>query len=319
MTDDNQPQTAEEFIDLLSEKDDVILTLTARLEETADQLDRLQRMGVDRLHGGESSGGGAEQRALNARLGAMLDLAEDIQPAEKLDRIEQGIDSILRLLEQRTSFSGEPARETAAPIAKKSNDVAKPNAQGNSSADPADEDFWEQTKKRLMGQAPESGPADSIHDSTPAPPASRHVEPRPEANTAAETVTPLVDPPAQIEPEATPEQLLKGIEERDRYIQYMISRLRQAEQTCFPQDWELLAAAPEELRAAVQDLRGKLQSQLRKAELANAIERAALGRERAKLFQVKQQLEQQIRKLGKGGSSETPNVTDRLKALLGRS
>jgi len=318
MTDDDQPQTAEEFIDLLSEKDDVILTLTARLEETADQLDRLQRMGVDRLHGGESSGGGAEQRALNARLGAMLDLAEDIQPAETLDRIEQGVDSILRLLEQRTSFGGEPARETAPPIAKKSKDAAKPNAQVSGSSDPVDDDFWEQTKKRLMGQAPESEPADSIHDTAPAPPNSKSFEIKAAACAAIETATPPVDPPAQIEPDATPEQLLKGIEERDRYIQYMIGRLRQAEQTCFPQDWELLSAAPEELRAAVEDLRGKLQNQLRKAELANAIERAALGRERAKLFQVKQQLEQQIRKLGKGGSSETPNVTDRLKALLGR-
>ena len=35
-------QNGEEFLDLLAEKDEMIQALTARLEETADQLDRLR-------------------------------------------------------------------------------------------------------------------------------------------------------------------------------------------------------------------------------------------------------------------------------------
>ncbi|MBT5020212.1 MAG: hypothetical protein HON04_15885, partial [Planctomicrobium sp.] len=73
--------------------------------------------------------------------------------------------------------------------------------------------------------------------------------------------------------------------------------------------------APEKLVQELLDLKIKLEDHLRQSEIATSLERASLTRERSKLFQVKQYLAQEVKRLGeetqanategKGGNAES--------------
>src|SRR5262249_9373824 len=92
---DGFPMTTEQISSLesqLREKEQLVTALTERLEQAADQLDRIRRNGGDRvLRGG---GGGLppelieEQRALTTALQHAVEQWEAAQPGAALGRIE---------------------------------------------------------------------------------------------------------------------------------------------------------------------------------------------------------------------------------------
>lgn len=288
----------------------MIQTLTSRLEEIAEKYDRLQRMGT---RPGERSGPAAGISAddLNSKLDEMLGMFGPAHPGEQLQRIEDRLGSLYELLEKAPPAAGRAGGHVSQskPAAPPPAAAAPPPA----SAKPAEaggggkEDFWEAAKARLMGA---TGGSDAPKQDVPAAssgPSSAPLMPAaatPSQPVAAEQDLESVDeapPPKPVGPEATVAELLAAVDERDKYITYMISRARRAEQVLYPNDWEALAEAPEDLKAAVLDLRDKLEQHLKESELSNSLERAALGRERAMLFKIKQQLEKQVRRLGLPG------------------
>lgn len=285
--------TAENLDTDLQARDEIIAALTAQLEETVEKLDRLQRSSGDRPHGGHSNST-AHSSELIGRLEEALDVWNEQQPAERLARIEEGIEQILSCL-----ASGE-------------NDHPEVNAQ----------DYWQAAKAKLLGEEVDSATRIENEDHSIEAPPRKAVPPAEVESTlshSAEETLPEILPEAP-EPQPVPEgadadQLWEGIEARETYIRYLISRVRYAESRYVqPVPWEELSQSPEELKRRLLELEGQLTAQLKQAEISNSLERAALTRERSKLYQVKQQLEKQVHQLKVTSSAlpvEEPQGTER--------
>ena len=304
----------EQLQDELDQKEELILALTERLRESADQLDRIQRTG-GAIRGGADSGGSSElQSKIASQIGEALREWDALDPGGRFDRIENGIEQILNSLDNFQYQAG-------------------PATSGGSTEDKEEDaglSYWEAAKARLMGDESEEAaaapsatppPRDSQQQSS-APPGTASVgatqsEPEPE------TVS-IPEPPAPepVEAETDPTILLEAVTTRDRYIEYLTARLRaEQDRVSGKVDWARLSESPEELRTEVESLKARLQEQLKMAEVSNALERATLARERSKLFQVKQQLERQVQRLAANDSAseaktEEPSKADKRWARL---
>lgn len=284
----NQIEMLQEELD---QKEELILALTERLRESADQLDRIQRTGGAIRGGTESAGSSELQTKIASQIGEALREWDALDPVTRFDRLESGIDQILNALEnvQFQAASG-----------------------GAEQSDKKEEDglsYWEQAKARLMGDEPEESASSSSapapvtksqgNDGKSASTSNAQSQPEPEAVS-------IPEPPAPepIEAGADATILMEAVTTRDRYIEYLTARLRaEQDRVSGKVDWNRLADVPEELRSEVESLRSRLQEQLKMAEVSNALERATLARERSKLFQVKQQLERQVQRLAANGEA----------------
>lgn len=273
----------------LQNKDEIIEALTRQLEGTADQLDRLKRSGVKEQSGGRAAGGLASQ------VQVALEAFDELNPADHFERIESGIQQILQLI-SNGQFEFSEGEGTAG-----SDDEAGEEAQSR---------FWEETKARLLGGGEEPEPSQK-EESSPPPVDSDSVE-MDEENQAEELpeIPPIPDLPMPVESLSDLVQLEEGITQRDSYISYLIARLRHAESLKYPEtDWDLIDV-PEELLEEVENLKRQLEDHLRQAELAAALERASLTRERSKLFQIKQYLSEEVKRLGAISDADRKRESD---------
>lgn len=279
----------------LEEKDRLIAALTAQLERTVNQLDRLRRSGADRpgsLQADEP--GNPEQQALISRLGDALDEWSEFHPADRILRIEDGVEQILKLLADR---------ERAPPRVEPPTRAEAPPERKQKAADP---DFWEAAKARLLSESPPPSEPSAV------PPSAATVafDATAEQESFVACPVPLIDPPEPVDNNADKDALRSAVETRDAYIHYLLNRLQALESQSTPVPWQDLAAAPQELARRLQELEATLREQLKQAEIANSLERAALTRERAKLAQVKQNLESQIRKLAHARPAPPPPAAE---------
>jgi len=254
----------------LAQRNDLIAALTAQLEKAVNQLDRLRRAGADRAPSAPARPG--ESSELASRLTSVLDDWSEFQPSLRIERIEHGIERILEMLdEQRISAA-------------------------TASAPPAPQDYWEQAKTRLLAENPPEG------NSPPVTAAAAMVEPpriEPDSFPAALDELPSPVPgPAPVPADAPPETLWDAIETRDQYIQYLITRMRTIEsQKYLTGPVEQLFEKSGEQGKELQALDLLLRERLRQAEIAHSLERAVLARERAKLSQVRQHLEAELKRM----------------------
>jgi hypothetical protein len=278
----------------LDAKDQLVRALTDRLEEAAEQLDRVHRTGGDK--GSRSSGpSDAAGHSLLEKLGKSLELWEDAQPREAFERIEQRLDELREMLQ-----GAVVARPDEPPAPRKKDALSS----------------WEKMKAELMGEsAPPAVPATAgSHSAKPTAPPSETVEaaqaPRSSAGTSAksspagdgEPPRPLTEfqlpEPVDLELASRPD-LVEAIEIRDQYIGELTRRLRSAEsRTHQPIDWEALSKAPDDLRATLQHLESELTDKLRIAEVDLSLERARLSRVetriRATQLQIEKKLQQSV-------------------------
>jgi len=293
----------------LEQKEELISALTDRLSETADQLDRMRRSGGSSRTGG--TGVPAElvdkQTQLTDQLESALTSWDESLPIERMDRMQESLDEILSKIQHGVAVSHSENGTTAnADTAEVENKSTEDDSVASEPETPMD--FWEAAKARMMADEPGTDANASKPAEAPKPvEADTPVEPESEEKSeSAEAVEELPIPqvseppvPEDYSEDAERESLLDALKERDKYIQYVISRLRTEQKECRGKiPWTELLEQPTDLTAAVEELQQQLNEQLKNAEIANSLERAAMGRERAKLFQVKQHLEQQIRRLG---------------------
>ena len=283
----------------LEEKNELVQALTSQLEKTVNQLDRLRRSGADRVVPGASSGGSMPE--IVGRLTGALDEWDEVQPGERIVRIEEGVAKILEML-----ASGEYS--------------ASANNSSHASAAPRN-DFWEQAKARILGDEPEASiepvelsEPESVDAATVEPldePAAEEAQFEEEPAEAPIADEPMPDPPLAVGPDANADELWKAIDSRDQYIIYLTSRLRSLEARKIPPvDWDKLNSAPQETAIYLQSLESTLREQLKQAEIGLAIERAGLARERAKLMQIKESLDARIRRMG-GAAPTSPEEETR--------
>jgi len=291
----------------LQEKNQLVTALTQRLEQAAEQLDRLKRNGGDRPGRG---GGGLppelveEQKNLVEDLNRVVEQWENMQAGATLGRIEIQVTEVRDLISGQIANGGFQAG--AAP--------AEPNMFGGSpevDSQPATSDngnsgLLDALKAGLLNEADNGEETPTAETNEAAP--SFGADFGSESSPPLEEIDP-VDPPAEIELDsADADTLRQAVEERDSYILHLIQRLKAAESNRFPPvNWEALENAPEELKTRLQDLEAQLDRSLRMAEVEQSLERARLGREAIRIDQLEQHLEKEKKRLNLGGASDDGN------------
>jgi hypothetical protein len=310
-TDISLSETAAEQIatlmDQVRSKDALVMQLTERLEQAAEQLDRLHRSGADKRHGG---GGGGGSRELVEQTGALTTRVEEAleawnQTGPQFDYICQRLDEIAGSMQgghapaKGSSKSSAPSQSSA---------PATPAAGGPGGS------FWEKMKSNMMDGSPAPAPAQSspAYSSAPANTPSQEASDTGTAPAVDEVVARISAPaPVIVDVEtASIEDLREAVTTRDNYITALISELRTAEPfPTLPADLKNSGIAPEELLASVLDLESRLKTKVLREELDLSLERARIARERSKLEQVKAQLESQIKRLSGAAATESQGST----------
>ena len=272
----------------LREKEQVIEALTERLEQAAEQLDRIRRTGGDR--GARIGGGGIpaemveQQRTLTEELQQALQQWEAMQAAATLGRIEIQLTELRDLVAERltpdhANAPGSHPRE--------------PRRQRQSSPQPVAYSAgggYERLKAELLGDSEEAPTEAERHDRAP----GAVTEPDGQLEEAPQPVDRSV---------SDPEVLHDAIEARDGYIACLIRRLRSAEaRSAGPVDWSALADVPDELRERLEQLSRSLDERLRMAEVELSLERARLSREESRLRISEQLIEKEKRRLAQQGA-----------------
>lgn len=309
-TDISLSETAAEQIatlmDQVRSKDALVMQLTERLEQAAEQLDRLHRSGADKRHGG---GGGGGSRELVEQTGALTTRVEEAleawnQTGPQFDYICQRLDEIAGAMQGGHA----PAKgNSKAPSSSSAPGPAAPAAGGPGGS------FWEKMKSSMMDGSPApTAPSAPAHSSAPANIPTQEASETGTAPAVDEVVARISAPaPVIIDVEtASIEDLREAVTTRDNYITALISELRTAEPfPTLPADLKDSGIAPEELLASVLDLESRLKTKVLREELDLSLERARIARERSKLEQVKTQLESQIKRLSGAAAPESQSST----------
>jgi len=316
------PDTEQEYAHLnvedlqarLADRERLVEELTSRLEQAAEQLDRLKRTGADR--GGRAPAGPLppelieQQQSLTEELQAAVQSWEDMQPAALLSRIEEQLADLHTAIMDRSAdmpaaVSDPGDRPESSPAAETPPSEKPPSGLSTyeafkagliSSADLGDVTSSAESRKSVPATDETSSEEDSAAESAD----DRHAA---DADTAtwkpAEDIPP-VKPPEDIDrDDADRNELLRALDQRDAYITYLIRRLRAAEAA--PRLADHLSDAehvPQELVESLKSYEHQLEETLRMAEVETSLERARLGREAAQLELQKQQLEREMKRLG---------------------
>ncbi len=289
----------QELEDALRERDLVVQMLTQRLEQAADQLDRLQRNGADR-RGSGAMGFPPEliesQQTLLEQMTRVLGEWEEIQAGPMLCRIDTQIGELKDLV---ASGSVSPATSlTSGQAAGKA--AARPAAKANSSA-PLDSG-WEAIKAAMMAGEPVvdfTAPLNSKPTAAPTSTEEIAAQHGHGASAVLEPPQPIPDPPPFVDiSAATIDELRDAVQSRDDFISMLIRRMVAMDQSTRVPDWEQLNQAPTELRQELEELRRQLQQKLRIAEVDLSLQRARLAREDAKLQVKAEHVARQMRQMG---------------------
>jgi len=305
----------------LADREQLVEELTSRLEQAAEQLDRLRRSGADR--GGRVIQGGLpdelvqQQRELTEELQAAVQQWCDMQPTALLSRVEMQV-SELRDLVADGATTRPAVTEFVQPAAQEEIKDAQPPAESAARREPA----GSQNSGLSSYEAFKAGLLDGGASEPASPPPAAEFTPDPEPDDAtsgggpahsAETTSessesgresppeiPVVEPPAPIDLDsATPEELRAAVDSRDSYIVYLNRRLRATEtSTRLAGNWSELEGVPDELRSRLEDYEQQLQQSLREAELETSLERARLGRGAQRLELLENQLRKRALQLG---------------------
>lgn len=301
--------------DTLKERDQVVQMLTQRLEQAADQLDRLQRTGAGR-GGAVAIGVPPElietQQTMAEQLSQLLGQWEELEAAQTLTRIESRLTALQELVAAGSlSFhhGGSQASTASASSNKTEAEVSASKALANAKASqtnvPGDvSSAWEKIKSAML--AGESGTeaiaaASAAHDAGNSN-SGEAAEPLPVTTAAGKphaVPEPLPEPPPPVDLDhADRPQLCDAIRSRDEFISLLLRRLSAPDaSTEFP-DWDKLNQVPEELQRELLSLRNRLQEKLRVAEVDLSLQRAKLAREEARLSLKADQIGRQMRQLG---------------------
>lgn len=310
-----------ELEDALHERDMVVQMLTQRLEQAADQLDRLQRTGSDR-RGGSMAGIPTElmegQQTLLEQMNRMLGEWEEIQAGPMLSRIESQISELKDLVSAGPATSRvdssrsdiirskEAARDKADSA---SSSVNRPGTRRVEDLIAAKSSDWEVIKAAMLAnedlsaplknQKPEPSPTALTASEPAASPPPAESESIFSESALNDLPAPLPEPPPFVDVDQAPIEVLReAVQLRDEYISMLTRRIvAQDESTRLP-NWEVLSHVPSELRYELENLRQQLQQKLRIAEIDLSLQRARLAREDAKLQTKADHVARQMRQMG---------------------
>jgi hypothetical protein len=309
----------------LAEREQLVAALTERLEQAAEQLDRLHRTGADRSLRAGIPGVPAEliaqQQKLVEDLQRAVDQWEAMQPGAFFGRLETQLGQIHELVLQSDRQGNEQGSGSAFNF--------EPGRSGGISSGHADSrrGSGEPSRSILEFMKASQQPSADAHDPGP----STDSDSSPAASAAAVldvALPPLSDPPPPIDfAHATPEDLGQACEARDSYITYLLHRLRQIESRGYvPNSWAGLENAPEELRTRLEALENRLQETLRLAEVELSLQRAKLARDELRIRVLDEQMQKDLKRARDASDDRANDESDpkgeqggsRWRRMLGR-
>jgi len=310
----------------LAEREQLVAALTERLEQAAEQLDRLHRTGADR--GVRSGIAGvpteliAQQQKLVEDLQRAVEQWEAMQPGEFFGRLESQLGQIHEMVQQIDRSGGDQATTVGTDSAfrygaHKSDGGASEHDSHRSGSEPSHSilDFM---KKSQQPEAAEE------------PPASAAAETAAAAGPSVIDIAlpPLDDPPQPVDPaHATPDELGEACTARDVYITYLLHRLRQIESLGHvPNSWAGLENLPDDQRARLDALEHRLQETCRVAEVELSLQRAKLARDELRVRMLDEQMQKDIKRAKVVSDSHSDDSSDskgdqsgsRWKRMIGR-
>jgi hypothetical protein len=308
----------------LAEREQLVAALTERLEQAAEQLDRLHRTGADRTVRTGISGVPpeliAQQQKLVDDLQRAVDQWEAMQPGAFFGRLETQLGQIHELVQQFDRQGSEQGSRSASGYESgRSEDTGSGHGESRRGSSDSPRSILDFMKASQQPAADENEPPLTSADSPPAASAATVLD---------VALPPLSDPPPPVQfARATPEEMVHACEARDSYITYLLQRLRQIESLGHvPNSWAGLEGAPEELRSRLEVLEHRLQETLRLAEVELSLQRAKLAREELRIRVMDEQMQKDIKKARDASDDRANDEADprgeqggsRWRRMLGR-
>jgi len=313
----DQPVDAEVMQSQLREKEQLVAALTERLEQAAEQLDRLRRTGVDR--GRRPLGGGFPAEVIEDHKTTLEDLKrviarwEDIQAGASLGRIETQITELRDLLagsgHAGTYSAAQTTPHAASNLAPRATPASPPRERpadavpSHSGAKPGGNAWWEAQKAALLGEPVAAEGATAPTTAYAAPGTESRAGDAPDFSGSDPLATlNIPDLPAPIDFEnITLDDARAAIRERDLVIQQLREPLLLLKASGhLPGDLQSLDNVPAPLTARIAELEAQWQAKFRQVELDVSLERARLAREQAAVRQQQEALQKHDRR---GGSA----------------
>jgi hypothetical protein len=293
----------------LAEREQLVAALTERLEQAAEQLDRLHRTGADRTVRAGIAGIPQElisqQQKLVEDLQRAVDQWEAMQPGAFFGRLETQLDQIRELVAQSDRPGPEHASDSAFRF--------ESGRSQSGSADEGDEQRRSSESPRSILDFMKASQQPEADETEPPPSAAANYAPAASTPTVADiALPPLEEPPTPIDPaHATPDELGEGCTARDAYITYLVRRLRQIESLGHvPNSWAGLEHVPDELRASLTALEHRLQETSRLAEVELSLQRAKLSRDELRIRMLDEQMQKDIKQARNVSDSHLDDDSD---------
>jgi hypothetical protein len=310
----------------LADREQLVAALTERLEQAAEQLDRLHRTGADR--GLRSGILGVPPEMIEQQQKLVEDLQhavqqwEDMQPGAFFGRLESQLTQIHELVlnyggSAQEGGSGQGQHAADAAFSRNDSRYEGSSSRRNPSDSPRSVlDFMKASfaESEAAAETPATTEQQVPSSDTPGAPLSLDLPPLQDAPEAIDTRT------------ATPEELAQACEARDAYVVYLLQRMRQMESMGHvPNSWGGLENLPEQLRDRLEALEKRLQETLRLAEVELSLQRAKLGREEVRIRVMDEQLQKDLKRAREGAGSPDADggkneaASSRWKRMLGSS
>lgn len=303
----------------LAEREQLVTALTERLEQAAEQLDRLHRTGADR--GVRSGILGIPPELIQQQQKLVEDLQqavqswEDMQPGAFFGRLESQLTQIHDLVLHHGGGASGPSSTDAAFSRSDSHREQSAPRRNPSDSPRSVLEFMKASFLAEHPENPEQSEAPAANPQPDGPPAVLHIE-----------LPALQEAPEPVDREnATREELVAACETRDAYVVYLLQRLRRIESMGhIPNSWAGLENLPDQVRERLEALEKRLEETLRLAEVELSLQRAKLAREEVRIRVIDEQLQKDIKKArqdagssdGEGGKEDQSG--SRWKRMLGR-
>jgi hypothetical protein len=275
----------------LNEKEKVVTALTSRLEQAAEQLDRLRRSGADR--GGKILSGIPaevidEQRELINDLKAAIETWEDLQSTSAMGRFESQLNELREMLAEQMDLKDRIDKGETTTTGFKSSSTP-PVAQRSS---------WDEMKAQLLGDSSAAAktPKDDSDVLIPgAVPGEDETDEEEldgkakfEEKFESEFAIDIPERPAEVDnlDEADADTLRAALKERDEHIDKLMEVIDALKEFSGQHDLDETRKRQKELHDRLQKAESEMKEKLRQAEIEMSMERAKLAREAARLQQL---------------------------------
>jgi hypothetical protein len=303
----------------LAEREQLVAALTERLEQAAEQLDRLHRTGADRsLRAGVAGIPPeliAQQQKLTDDLQRAVEQWEALQPGAFFGRLETQLAQIHELVVHSDRGEGADGSTYTSGLGSSSYEQASEHRAPAESP----RSILEFMKASQLAETPASEHAPAYTETSTTESAAAPLE---------IALPPLEDPPVPVDlAHTTPEELGEACLTRDAYIAYLIRRLKQIESLGHvPHSWAGLENVPDETKVRLEALEHRLQETARLAEVELSLQRAKLARDEIRIRVMDEQMQKDLKRAkvasqsqaDESGDSKGDQGNSRWKRMLGR-